>query len=374
MDISSEMIHSLLPVFLVSTLGAGVFFVGLIEGVGEGATLVTRMFSGALSDWIRKRKALALVGYGLGALSKPLFALASGVGLVFTARCVDRIGKGVRGAPRDALVADVTSPEQRGAAYGLRQSLDSIGAFLGPTLAVVLMAITAESFRTVFWVAVIPGGIAVLILALGVREPTEKLQTLSRQPFRFSGLTTLGAAYWSVVVIGAIFGLARFSEAFLLLRAQDVGLRAGWVPLVLILMNAVYALTAYPAGRMSDRLGPRGMLVAGLGVLAVSDWVLGMTTAVWGVCTGAALWGFHMGLTQGVLNALVANTAEERLRGTAFGFFSLVQGVSVLGASLLAGGLWDRFGASIAFWTGGGLAVFAMLGVIVLGRIVRVQN
>ena len=253
MDISSDMIHSLLPVFLVSTLGVGVFFVGLIEGVGEGVTLVTRMFSGALSDWIRKRKALALVGYGLGALSKPLFALASGVGLVFAARCVDRIGKGVRGAPRDALVADVTPPEQRGAAYGLRQSLNSIGAFLGPTLAVVLMAITAESFRTVFWVAVIPGGVAVLILALGVREPTEKLQTLLRQPFQFSDLATLGAAYWSVVVIGALFGLARFSEAFLLLRAQDVGLRAGWVPLVLILMNVVYALTAYPAGRMSDR-------------------------------------------------------------------------------------------------------------------------
>jgi MFS family permease len=362
MDISSEIIHSLLPVFLVSVLGAGLETVGLIEGVAEATAMITRVFSGALSDWLGKRKILALIGYGLGAASKPLFALAPGIGLVFTARFFDRVGKGVRGAPRDALMADVTPPELRGAAFGLRQSLDSTGAFAGPLLAIGLMLLTGNHFRNVFWIAFVPGLLAVLILFFGVQEPPTRSDQKFRFPLSRRNLAFLDRRYWLVVMVGAMFTLARFSEAFLLLRAEMLGLHISLIPLVLVIMNIVYSLTAYPVGQLSDRIGRKGLLALGLIVLVGSDLLLAFAGNFWWVFAGAGLWGLHLGLTQGLLSALVADATTAHLRGTAFGLFGLVNGISILLASLLAGWLWQHYGAPAAFFSSAVIATLALLG------------
>ena len=352
MDISSEMVHSLLPLFMVTSLGASAFTVGLIEGLAESTALIVKVFSGALSDWLGKRKGLALVGYALGAASKPLFAIASGTGLVLTARLIDRVGKGIRGAPRDALVADLAPPEFRGAAFGLRQSLDTVGAFIGPLLAVALMLFWANDFRAVFWVAVIPGVLAVAVLACGVTEPAAQPRERRVNPIRRVNLRRLGAPYWWVVGIGGVFTLARFSEAFLVLRAQQSGIALAWVPLVMVAMNVVYAASAYPFGAWSDRVNKGGLLGAGLLVLIAADLVLA-SGSHWGVVlAGVSLWGLHMGMTQGLLATMVADTAPPDLRGTAYGFFNLVSGVAMLVASVCAGWLWDRFGAPATFHAG----------------------
>ncbi|MFC1815795.1 MFS transporter [Thermodesulfobacteriota bacterium] len=368
MDISSEMIHSLLPVFLVSVLGSSASFVGLIEGVAEATALITRAFSGALSDRICKRKSLALAGYTLGTLTKPLFALASGVGLVFTARLLDRLGKGIRGAPRDALVADLTPPEVRGAAYGLRQSLDSVGAFLGPLLAIILMSATGGNFRSVFWIAIVPGLLAVAILDFGVTEPVGATPQSSSHPLRCGDIRRLGTPFWLVVALGGMFTLARFSEAFLILRAESVGMAVNSVPAILLLMNVIYALTAYPVGRLSDRFGRTGLLAAGLGTLIASDLILAFAATGWQTLAAAGLWGLHLGLTQGLLSALVADTAPESIRGTAFGVFSMCSGIALLAASFIAGLLWDFYGAPVTFFTGATFAALALLGFMMLRR------
>ncbi|MBU6260203.1 MAG: MFS transporter [Burkholderiales bacterium] len=363
-DISSEIIHSLLPVFLVSVLGASAFTVGLIEGVAESAALIVKVFSGTLSDYLGRRKMLAVIGYGLGALSKPLFAIATSAGMVFTARFVDRIGKGIRGAPRDALVADIAPPGVRGAAYGLRQSLDTVGAFTGPLLAVGLMLLWADDFRAVFWVAIIPGVLAVALLFFGVQEPARHPREKPVNPVHWRELKRLSRAYWWVVAIGAIFTLARFSEAFLILRAQQGGLPMAWVPLVLVAMNLVYAASAYPFGKLSDSMSHTKLLALGLIVLMVADFVLAYAQS-WGVVfVGVALWGLHMGITQGLLATMVADTAPADLRGSAFGFFNLLSGLTMLVASALAGLLWDHFGASRTFIAG---AMFSVLALFVLG-------
>lgn len=362
MDISSEMIHSLLPLFMVGTLGASVFLVGLIEGLAESTALIVKLFSGALSDYLGKRKGLAVFGYALGALSKPLFAIAPGIGVVLTARFLDRIGKGIRGAPRDALVADITPVEIRGAAFGLRQSLDTVGAFLGPLLAVGLMLLWANDFRAVFWVAVIPGLMAVALLFFGLREP-EHHQTAKRSnPIQRENLKRLSASYWWVVSIGAVFTLARFSEAFLVLRAMQSGVPVALVPLVMVAMNLIYALSAYPFGKLSDRMSHKALLALGLIVLITADLVL-TTSDHWGVVlAGVALWGIHMGITQGLLATMVADTAPADLRGTAYGFFNLVSGLAMLAASVLAGLLWDRLGASFTFYAGATFCAVALVG------------
>ncbi len=371
MDISSEIIHSLLPVFLVSIIGATVQTVGLIEGVAEATAMVTRVFSGSLSDWLGKRKGLAIVGYGLGALSKPLFALAAGSAAVFSARFIDRVGKGIRGAPRDALVADVTLPEQRGAAYGLRQSLDSIGAFAGPLLAIGLMLLSGNQFRLVFWLAFIPGILAVAMLIFGVKEPASSACKGFRLPLSRSSLDLLGRRYWLVVLTGAIFTLARFSEAFLLLRAENVGLNVSLIPLALVVMNVAYSLTAYPVGHLSDRVGRQGLMAIGLLVLIGSDLLLALAGSVWVVLAGAALWGLHMGLTQGLISALVADAVPPEVRGTAFGVFGLVSGMALLLASLLAGWLWQNLGAPATFWGGAVIASVALCGFLSLAENVQ---
>jgi MFS family permease len=362
MDVSSEMIHSLLPLFMVSTLGASVFAVGLIEGLAESTALILKVFSGVLSDHLGKRKGLAVLGYGLGALTKPLFAIAPTLGVVLGARLLDRAGKGLRGAPRDALIADVTPVQLRGAAFGLRQSLDTVGAFVGPLLAVGLMLLWANDFRAVFWVATIPGLLAVVLLIVGVREPESSGAGKRLNPIRRENLARLSAAYWWVVGIGAAFTLARFSEAFLVLRAQQSGVALALVPLVMVSMNLVYACSAYPFGKLSDRVSHTALLALGLVVLIGADLVLALGDGWSTVLSGVALWGVHMGITQGLLATMVAGTAPADLRGTAFGFFNLVSGAAMLVASALAGLVWDRFGASATFHVGAGFCVVALLG------------
>ena len=363
MDISSEMIHALLPLFMVGTLGMSVALVGLLEGLAEATALILKVFSGVISDWFGKRKPLAVLGYGLGAATKPLFALATGPGMIFTARLLDRVGKGIRGAPRDALVADIAPPEQRGAAFGLRQSLDTVGAFLGPLLAVGLMLLWANDFRAVFAVAIIPAALCVALLVLGVQEPERPAGAPRVNPISQASLQRLPRAYWWVVGVGAVFTLARFSEAFLVLRAEQVGIALALVPLVMVAMNAVFSVTAYPFGKLSDRVSHRRLLLAGLAVLVLADVVLAASTHWTGLLLGVALWGVHMGMTQGLLAAMVADTAPADLRGTAYGFFNLMSGLAMLAASVVAGLLWQYWGPA---WTFGAGAVFSAVAMAAL--------
>lgn len=368
MDVSSEMIHSLLPLFMVTDLGMSALSIGAIEGAAEATALIVKVFSGVISDYLGKRKALAVIGYGLGALTKPLFAIAGSSGMVLTARLTDRIGKGIRGAPRDALIADVTPTEIRGAAFGLRQALDTTGAFLGPLLAVGLMVLWQNDFRAVFWVAVIPGLLAVAVLLFGVSESQSAPALVRHNPIRFSNLRRLDAHYWQVVMLGAIFTLARFSEAFLVLRAQQSGMSLAAIPLVMVAMNIVYAVSAYPFGKLSDNYSSHRILGWGLWVLMAADAVLAASAAWWAVIAGVGLWGLHMGMTQGLLTKLVADTAPSDLRGSAYGFFNLLSGLTLLVASVLAGWLWDDFGAEATFMAGG---VFCLLALAILALAVN---
>ena len=361
MDISSEMVHSLLPLFMMGTLGASAFTIGLVEGAAEATALIVKVFSGALSDYLGRRKPLAIAGYALGACTKPLFALAQTTSMVLAARLLDRVGKGVRGAPRDALVADMAPPHLRGAAFGLRQSLDSVGAFVGPLLAVALMLAWANDFRAVFWVAVIPAFLSVALLVAGVREPERQATAARTNPLRRDQLRRLSSAYWWVVAIGAVFTLARFSEAFLVLRAQQTGMPLAWVPLVMVAMSIAYSLSAYPFGKLSDRISHRTLLSLGLVVLITADLVLAYGSHWVSVVLGVSLWGLHMGMTQGLLAAMVADAAPADLRGTAFGFFSLMSGVALLAASAVAGLLWDGLGAPATFIAGAAFCVVTMV-------------
>lgn len=369
MDVSSELIHALLPLFLVDRLGATLVTVGLIEGVAEATAAITKVFSGALSDWLGRRKLLAALGYGLGAASKPLFPLAGSAELVLGARFIDRVGKGIRGAPRDALVADVTPQEVRGAAYGLRQSLDSIGAFVGPLLAVLLMAVYADHIRTVLWWAVIPAAISVLLIVTAVREPGVQQPRRDGAPIRRADIAVLPRRYWLAVLIGVLFTFARFSEGFLILKGQQAGLALTLVPLVLVGMNVVYAAASMPMGALSDRLGRTGPLIAGMLILAGADIVLAVVPGLTGLFLGVALWGLHMALSQGLLAALVADTSPATLRGTAFGVFNLATGVVLLLASLLAGALWQAIGPDATFAAGAGFAVAAAIGLLLVSRV-----
>lgn len=365
MDLSSEMIHSLLPVFLVTVLGASALSVGVIEGIAEATASVVKVFSGVFSDWIGRRKPLVLLGYGLAALTKPLFPLATGIGAVLTARFLDRIGKGIRGAPRDALIADITPQETRGAAYGLRQSLDTVGAFAGPMLAIALMYATHNNFRLVFWVAAVPAFICVLLIIFGVEEPESTRQAAHvRLPISRANLRRLPHRFWYVVAFAAVLTLARFSEAFLLLRAQSIGLSVTWVPMILIVMNVVYAVSAYPLGKLSDNGNRHKLLAWGIVFLIAADLVLAVAANVSVVVLGAAVWGLHMGATQGLLSALVADAAPANLRGTAFGVFNLASGAALLAASIIAGTLWRFYGPAMTFFAGAAFSFVALAGLL----------
>lgn len=372
MDISSEMIHALLPIYLVTVLGTSMVTVGFIEGIAEATASITKVFSGALSDWLGKRKLLAVIGYGLAAFTKPIFPLASTVGWLVAARFIDRIGKGIRGAPRDALVADIAPAHLRGASFGLRQSLDTIGAFVGPLLAIALMWLTTNHFQIVFWVAVIPAVLALALLVFAVREPPhpEGLRPV-RFPLSIAELKRLGSNYWWVVGIATVFTMARFSEAFLLLRAQAVGLPIVLVPMVLVVMNVVYALAAYPAGVLSDRANRISVLAFGFALLIAADLTLAFAGGLTGVALGVVLWGLHMGFTQGLLATLVADTAPPELRGTAYGIFNLFGGIALLFASILAGALWDNIGPSGTFLAGAGFTALALIGLAIIRQRAR---
>jgi MFS family permease len=373
MDTSSELVHSLLPVFMVTALGSSMVTIGVVEGIAEAAAAFTKVFSGAISDFYGKRKVFVVLGYGLGAIAKPLFPLATTVGWVFTGRFLDRIGKGIRGAPRDALIADITALDLRGAAYGLRQSLDSVGAFVGPLLAVALMAWLANDIKAVLWVAVVPAFIAVTLLVTTVREPDRMDSgTGPRLTLTLASARRLPRRYWLIVLLGALFTLARFSEAFLVLRAMEVGSAIGYVPVVMIVMNIVYDGIAYPAGAIADRIGRRKLLIAGLAALIAADAVLAAANSPTQVLLGAALWGLHMALTQGLLSALVAETAPSELRGTAFGIFNLFSGAALLLASIIAGALWTAYGATATFLAGAFFATVATIGLLAYRTKVRV--
>ncbi len=372
MDTSSEMIHALLPVYLVSVLGASALAVGFIEGIAESTAAITKVFSGALSDWLGRRKLLVAIGYGLAAFTKPIFPLASTVGWVVTARFVDRIGKGIRGAPRDALIADLAPAALRGASFGLRQSLDTIGAFVGPALAIALMWLAADNIRLVFWFAVLPAFAAFALVVFGVHDvPDSGEKKRARSPLSRAELARLPLLYWGVVAIAAVFTLARFSEAFLVLRAQELGLGLVLIPLVLVVMNVVYALSSYPAGVLADRVDRGTLLGLGVLILVLSDLALALVGGLAGLALGVVLWGLHMGMTQGLLAAMVADTAPADLRGTAYGMFNLVSGLALLAASVVAGGMWDAFGSRATFLSGAGFAIVALLALVPVARRVR---
>jgi len=366
MDISSELVHSLLPVFVTATLGASVASLGFLEGGAEAVAMISKMFSGVLSDWMGKRKVLAVIGYGLAAITKPMFPLAQTVSWVFAARYIDRIGKGIRGAPRDALVGDLAPPELRGAAYGLRQSLDTVGAFIGPLLAIGLMLLFSNHIHAVLWFAVFPAFLAVGLLMFGVEEPKKHAANGNKIPLQLKDIRKLSNSFWWVVIVGGTLTLARFSEAFLILRAQNAGLSVTWVPSVMIVMSLVYALVAYPVGILSDRIERRLILMIGVAFLVAADVVLALSGSITGVMGGVALWGLHMGFTQGLLAALVADTTQPELRGTAFGFFNFASGILLLIASALAGLLWEIIGAQATFLAG---ACFSGLAFVGLGFI-----
>lgn len=371
MDLSSEMIHALLPLFMVGTLGLSVAAVGLIDGIAESTASITKVFSGWLSDRFGRRKPLILVGYGLAALSKPLFPLAAGALPVLAARFADRIGKGIRGAPRDALIADVTPARIRGRAFGLRQSMDTIGAFAGPLIAIGLMLALANDIRAVFWIAVIPAVAAVLIVLFAVEEPPAAADAQAKAPLRFSDLKRLDRAYWAIIGVGLLFTLARFSEAFLILKASGEGLPLWLAPAVLVAMNLVYSAAAYPAGIASDRIGTRGLLLASLVVLAAADLLLALVPGLAAAFAGIALWGLHMGLSQGLLSRLVADRAPAPLRGSAFGLFNLATGLAMLAASVTAGLLWDFVGSAATFLAGAGFAMAAGAALLMKGTVTR---
>jgi MFS family permease len=361
MDLSSESIHALLPLFLTGTLGASVALVGLIDGAAESTAAISRVFSGHLSDRFGRRKPLIVIGYGLGALSKPAFALAMSPAVVFAARFSDRVGKGLRGAPRDALIADATPAQFRGRAFGLRQTLDTAGALAGPLLAMALMAALPNDMRAVFWVATVPAAIAVLVVVFGVEEKKSKAgaDAVPAPPVRLSDLARLGRAFWMVAAIGAALTLARFSEAFLVLKANQEGLPLALAPMTLVAMNLVYMLGAYPAGALADRTPPAVLLAAGIAALVAADLVLAFGGGLQGAFAGIALWGAHMALTQGLLAKMVADAAPAALRGSAFGAFNLVVGLSLFAASVIAGLLWVWRGPSATFLAGAGFALAA---------------
>lgn len=367
MDISSEIIHALLPLYLVTVLGVSTLTVGFIEGIAEATASITKVFSGAISDWLGKRKFLAALGYGLAAFTKPIFPLAATVEWLIAARFIDRVGKGIRGAPRDALVADLSPPEIRGASFGLRQSLDTIGAFLGPLLAIAFMWWLANNFVVVFWIAVIPAFLSFGLIVFAVREPDRPVELRKvKMPLGRAELGRLGSAFWWVVAVAAVFTLARFSEAFLILRAQSIGLAIMWAPVVMIVMNVFYAVSAYPAGVLSDKANRATVMIVGLLFLVVADLCLALSPNILGLLVGAALWGLHMGFTQGLLATLIADAAPAELRGTAFGVFNLITGVVLLLASVVAGALWDVSGPQATFLAGAVFTLIALIGLLPL--------
>jgi MFS family permease len=358
MDLSSEIYHSLLPAFVTMVLGLPVTALGAIDGIAEATANFGKLASGPLSDRSNRRKPWVMAGYGLAALSKPLFPLAANTATLIAARFTDRIGKGIRGAPRDAMIADETPPEIRGRAFGLRQALDTAGALIAPLVAIGLMALFANQIRSVFWVAVIPAAASFLLATFALREPEKHVASGKTAPL-LSGFRELAPETKRLIAVGFLFSLARFSEAFLILKGIEVGLSETLSPLTLALFNLTYVLLVYPAGSLSDRMNPKSILLAGIAVLVAGNVVLAKSSSLFGVTLGVALWGAHMALTQGIFSRMIADSAPEKLRATSFGAFWFASGIAALLASLGAGMLWDRDGSSATFLTSAGVAAVA---------------
>ena len=368
MDVSSEIVQTLLPLYLVAGLGASAVTVGFVEGFSIAVAMVTRLSSGFLSDWFGNRKFLAALGYGLAAISKPLFPLADSLFWIVGAKFLDRVGKGIRAAPRDALIADITPAEIRGASFGLRKSLDTVGGFVGPIAAIGLMLWTGGSFSTIFWIAVIPAFLAVGLLVACVKEPDVPAARKKGAALNLKDAVLLNRANWVVILVSSILAIARFSEAFLLLRSQQVGFSIAWVPATMVIMHLVYGLAAYPVGMLSDRIGRNVMLGISLLFLLAGDLVLAYTATIPFLILGIVLWGLHMGFSQGILATLIADTAPSHLRGTAFGVFSLTTGILALVGNLAAGALWDQQGAQATFLMGALLSGAAIMGLPLLRK------
>ena len=366
MDISSEMIHALLPLFMATTLSASAVWIGLTEGVGESAALISKIFSGVIADRFGKKKWLVFTGYALGVISKPFFALATSMPIVFGARFFDRIGKGIRGAPRDAIVAEVTPKEIQGAAYGLRQSLDAAGAFIGPVIATLLLLFWTADFRVIFWIALIPGLCCLLLILLGVENTAREVKTSQNQYQLKAFLSDLEPTFRWLLFIGILFSLARFSNAFMILRAADSGLPATFVPLVLVGANLVFSASSYPFGKLADQVNPLNLLALGLIFLIISDTIFALWNTVWSVSLGIIFFGLHLGASQGIFSLLVARNAPEQYRATAFGFFNFCSGLATLAAGVVAGVIWEYLGPTYTFLNGGLFAMFCLL--LVSGR------
>lgn len=366
MDVSTEIVHSVMPIYLVTVLGASPMLVGAIDGVAEATASIMKVFSGALSDWVGRRKPLAIAGYGMAAITRPILPFASTVTEIFALRILDRIGKGVRVAPRDALVADHVRPEILGAAYGLRQGLDTIGALVGPIIAAIVLASSNNDFQWVFWVSCIPAALCVLIISLGVSEaarPADRPRPAF--PLRPSQVRRLRGVFWGSMAIIMLLLIPRFSEGFLLLKAQQSGISVTWVPLLLAAVNLVAAPVSFPAGRLSDRIGRRHLVMSGFAVLVAAQLVLTVTDGPIGVLVGALFWGLHLGMTQGVLAAMIVDHAPADLRGTAFGVFHVASGLAVLVGSFGAGWIWDQLGSTTMFATAAAIGVAGLAALVI---------
>lgn len=359
-DISSEMILAVLPVYLGTVMGVSMATIGLIEGIAEATAAVMRVFAGAIGDRLGRYKAIVVFGYGLSALSKIVFPFAGSPAPIFAARIIDRVGKGLRTSPRDAMIARATHPSILGRAFGIRQSLDTLGAVFGPLLAIVILGVTHNDFQLLFWIAVAPGVLAVIVLTRAAEEPNGGATPLQRIPLTRADLARLGFAFWWIAAGAAFLTFGRGAKAFLVLRTEDVGVPLWLVPIAFVIMNTVYAATAYPVGGLSDRIDRRRLLAAGIVVLILSDVVLAMASGPWVGLLGVVLWGLHFGMTQGVLATLVVDSAPEPLRGTAFGAFSLLSGFALVASGALGGMVWDAWGPSTLFWLATGAATLSL--------------
>jgi MFS family permease len=363
---SSAMIYGLLPVFMVRVLGISIASVGLIEGIAEAANSLIKFVSGAASDWIGRRKPLVVFGYTLSAVIKTIFPVAGTASAVLAARVIDRLGKGIRDAPRDAFLADFTAKEIRGEGFGLRLALAVAGFVVGPLIAIGLMKLSGDNFRLVFWIALIPAYLSIVVLLLTVKElPLNHDESPRRLPIRRGDIAALPAAFWWVIAIAGLLSLARFSQAFLVLKAFEVGVDAAFVPMVLVVMHLVFSVAAYPFGILADHLDRRLQLGIGTVILVSADVVLASASTIWMTALGAALWGLQLGVTQGLLGATIADVAPDRLRGTAFGVYDVAIGVGTFVASAGAGVLWMAGGSSIAFSVSACVATAAALMLVI---------
>ena len=362
-DVSSEMIYPLLPVFLSTVLGANAGFIGAIEGAAESVAALLKLVSGWWSDRVQRRKPLVVAGYTLASAMRPLIAIAQSATQVLLIRVSDRVGKGIRNSPRDALIADSVDPAVRGRAFGFRSAADNAGALLGPLIAFAVLTIWHVSIRTVFWLAVVPGTAAVIVAVFGIREVRHRGPT----PIQSASLEgTMGRRFWTFLVIIFVFTLGNSTDAFLLLRARQLGVSVAFAPILWALLNGVKSVLNVPGGVLSDRIGRRPMLIAGWSAYALVYFLFARATQSWHAWALFAAYGVYFGLTEGTQLALVADFAPLRRRGAAYGWYYLAIGVGALPASLVFGAIWDRFGSPVAFMMGASLALIAAIGLAVL--------